>query len=494
MVTAPQPRTPTEHGEVGGARSRVSGAPELAGGWSIAAVVIVCVAGVTIAGASGLLSSASRIVVYLLANLILTIDVIDLVVRLWVQRLHGATSPGPSIDLGLTDISNAERAAALQPYAIIASVHDEADDLDRFLTTLISFKDRVWLIDDASGDGTLLRLRRAGWNCLAGTVNRNKPAALRHLLPTLPAEIQTIVVMDPDVNWAAPGPSQRAALERVISDLQRSGAAALTPRVTAAPGGWLVECQALEYELACGLGRRSLGEVCCNSGVSIYRRSALEYALAHHSLSIYAEDFENSLLLLAAGERIYYDDRMVIETRAKTTWGGLFSQRVGWAFGCGRVFVERLPQLLAVARRGPLAAYQYLIYLGFAAIVMLPLKLLSVAILTLSFAKGVDNLLLTDLIPSSPWSEPLLFALWYGKCALVLLLNCFFTLRRGERARHLLTLPVYPVYALLPYPAMAIGFANLVTLKALGWRLFADHYEPRPTLGRPVATTAAELR
>ncbi len=494
MATGPKSRPPTEQREAGGARSRVSATPDLAGGWTIAAVVMVCLAGVTVAGASGLLSSASRILIYLLANLILTIDVIDLLLRIWAQRAHGAASPGPSIDLGLEEISNAERAAALKPYAIIASVHDEADALDRFLATLASFKDRVWLIDDASGDGTLLRLRRAGWNCLAGTVNRNKPAALRHLLRTLPAEIETVVVMDPDVSFAASGPSQRSVLERVISDLQRSGAAALTPRVTAAPGGWLVEFQALEYELACGLGRRSLGELCCNSGVSIYRRSALEYALAHHSLSIYAEDFENSLLLLAAGERIYYDDRMVIETRAKTSWRGLFSQRVGWAFGCGRVFVERLPQLLAVARRSPFAAYQYLIYLGFAAIVMLPLKLLSVAILALSFAKAVDNLLLTELIPGGSWSEPLLFALWYSKCVLVLLLNCFFTLRRGERARHLLTLPMYPVYALLPYLAMAIGFANLVTLKALGWRLFTDHYEPRPSVGRPAATTAAELR
>ena len=39
--------------------------------------------------------------------------------------------------------------------------------------------------------------------------------------------------------------SERSTLERVISDLQRSGAAALTPRLQAARGGCLVECQAL---------------------------------------------------------------------------------------------------------------------------------------------------------------------------------------------------------------------------------------------------------
>jgi cellulose synthase/poly-beta-1,6-N-acetylglucosamine synthase-like glycosyltransferase len=443
------------------------------------AVLMVCAAGVTAAAASGILSSPSRVLIYLLANLILTVDVLDLLLRLWMQRQHSAQPLGPSLDLGLPDISNAERALTLQPYALIASVHDEADDIDRFIATLAPFKDRVWLIDDASHDTTLLRLRREDWNCLGGTVHRNKPGALRHLLQTLPPEIQTIVVMDPDVRWLHPPHLQRPALERVISDLQRSGAAALTPRVQAAPGGWLVECQAFEYELACGLGRKSLGDLCCNSGVSIYRRSALEYALARHSLSIYAEDFENSLLLLAAGERIYYDDRMIIETRAKGTWRSLLSQRVGWAFGCARVFLERMSSLLAVGRRSPLAAYQYVAYLGIGVIALLPLKLLSVAILALSFLKAVDDLLLTNLLPTSSWDEPLLFALWYGKSILILLLNCVAALPRGERLRHLRTLPVYALYALLSYIAMAIGFANMLTLKAFGRRLYVDHYEPR---------------
>jgi cellulose synthase/poly-beta-1,6-N-acetylglucosamine synthase-like glycosyltransferase len=485
-------RGPAGQRPAGRARKSVGGASDLTGAWTAAAVAGVCVAGVTVAAAIGLLSGAARIAVYLLANLILTVDVIDLLVRLWVQRLHGAQRPGPSIDLGLTEISNAERAATLQPYAVIASLHDEADGIDRFLATLSSFKNCVWLIDDASSDGTLLRLRRAGWNCVGGTVNRNKPGALKHLLHMLPPEIQTIVVLDPDVRWADPAVSQRALLERVISDLQRSGAAALTPRVQAAPGGLLVECQAFEYELACGLGRRSLGDLCCNSGVSVYRRSALEYALAHHSLSIYAEDFESSLLLLAAGERIYYDDRMVVETRAKTTCTSLLSQRVGWALGHARVLLERMPQLLAVARRGPLAAYQYLLYLGFAAVVLLPLRLLSVAILAASLLKGIDDLLLTGLLPSASWNEPLLFALWYCKCVLIMLITCCVTLPRGERARHLLILPAYPVYALLPYVAMAIGFANLLTLKTLGWRLFTDQYEPCPSAGSSAARRAAE--
>ena len=254
---------------------------------SAALVVLVLLGGLALAATGGILTTGSRVLLYLLANLVLAFDAVDLIVRLWVTKLNGVLgSQGPSTDLHLEEISNTERALALRPYAIVASLYNETDDLDQFLTTLAPFKDCVWLIDDASSDGTLAHLRRGGWNCLNGVSNRNKPGALRHLLNTLPPDIQTVVVMDPDVCWGASRPLQRATLDLVISDLQRSGAAAFTPRILAKRGNWLQECQALEYELACGLGRKSLRDFCCNSGVSAYRRSALEQALSRHILSI----------------------------------------------------------------------------------------------------------------------------------------------------------------------------------------------------------------
>jgi Glycosyl transferase family group 2 len=453
---------------------------------AIVAVMLVCIAGLAAAAASGLLASGSRIALYVLANLILAFDVVDLVVRLWLKRLHGAAPCGPSVDLGLPEISNAERVAALSPYAVIASLHDEAGELDRFLKVLLPFKDVTWLIDDASGDTTLLRLRREDWNCVAGAINRKKPGALLQLLRTLPSEIQTVVVMDPDVRWTAPPGTERSTLERVISDLQRSGAAGCTPRIQASGGGWLEECQGLEYELACGLGRKSLRDLTCNSGVSVYRRSALEQALARHSLSVYAEDFENSLLLLAAGERIYYDDRLVVETRAKRTWNSLFSQRVGWAFGCARAVTERMPLFMGIARRSPLGAYQYVFYLGINGMLLLPLKLASIAVLAMSLLKGIDELLMTHWMTSRSWDEPLLFGLWYVKSIAILLLACLAALPRGERLRHLGTLPFYGVYALLQYLPTTIGYLNLAALRVLGRRLYADHYDAGPVLPRVI--------
>ncbi len=454
---------------------------------TLATVILVAIAGWAVAAASGILTSGSRILIYLLANLVLTFDAIDLIVRVWLRQLDAAAERGPSIDLGLPEISRAERNWSLKPYAIIASVHNEADDIDVFLGTLLPFKDVTWLIDDASDDTTLLRLRSDGWRCVAGTINRKKPAALLHLLGTLPREVQTIVIMDPDVRWVTAPGAERATLERVISDLQRSGTAALTPRVLVRRGGWLVECQALEYELACGLGRRSLRDLCCNSGVSIYRRSALESALQRHSLSVYAEDLENSLLLLAGGDRIYYDDRMVVETRAKDTWRSLFSQRVGWAFGCARLLAKRAPLFAAIARRSPLGAYQYMFYLVINGIVLLPMKLVSICILLMSLLRSIDDLLLTHLIPAAAWNEPLLFGLWYVKSLLVLLVAILVALPAGERARHIASLPFYGFYALLQYAPMTVGYLNLLTLRLFGFRLYADHYAAEAMLdGAPV--------
>lgn len=443
----------------------------------VAVLVLASLAGWTIAGASGLLADASRIVIYAVANLVIGFDSIDLILRMWFRRLHGAAERGPSFDLALPEISQAERRVSLLPYAIVASLHNEAEDIDRFLTTLEPFKKRVWLMDDASSDTTLLQLRRAGWKCIADGRNRNKPGALKELLARLPQEIQTVVVLDPDIRWSLPAGSELAVLEEVISDLQRSGAAALTPRVRATRGGWLSECQALEYELSCGIGRKSLRDLACNSGVSVYRRSALENALARHSLSIYAEDFENSVLLLSAGERIYYDDRLTIETTPKPTWRGLFSQRVGWSFGCAKVFAERLPQLRAIARRSPLGAYQYLCYLGLNGIVLLPLKLISIAILATSFLRAVDDLFLLNLVPARHWNEPLLFVLWYVKSLLVLGCACWVAIPRGERARQFATLPFYGFYALLQYVPVTVGYINFLTVRYLGVRLYQDHYQ-----------------
>ena len=75
--------------------------------------------------------------------------------------------------------------------------------------------------------------------------------------------------------------------------------------------------------------------------MAVYRADALRYVLEQHSLSVYAEDLENALILLANNESIYYDGRLVVETDAVPTVRRLFSQRVGWHFGLMRVYASR---------------------------------------------------------------------------------------------------------------------------------------------------------
>ena len=459
-----------------------------------AVLVLAIIAGWSVAGAAGALATGSRILVYFLVNLVLTFDVIDLIARIWVTKQHGAAARGPSVDLCLPEVSKAERRMMLSPYAVIVAVHDAADEVDRIIANWMPLKDFVWLIDDASNDDTLQRLRKQGWNCIDGGVNRKKPGALYHLLKTLPTEIETVFVLDPDVKWSAAESAQRETIEEVISDFQRSGAAAVSPRIIARRSGWLAECQALEYELACELGRRSLGDLCTNSGASIYRRSALQLTLTRHTLSVYAEDLENSLLLLAAGERIYYDSRLVLSTEPKRTWRSWFSQRSGWSFGWAKVFIERLSLFMAIARRGPVGAYQYVFYFGINGIGMLPLKLASVAILGMSFLNGMGDLLGLNIVPDRPWNQPILFALWYLKTAVVLSVSCIVALPRGERRRHLATVPFYGFYAILQFVPITVGFLNVLTLRLFGHRIYADHYDPNPILFRTTAADTAPAR
>src|SRR3979490_3578094 len=167
------------------------------------------------------------------------------------------------------------------------------------------------------------------------------------------------MVIDPDVRICGRHAGSTVELERIIADLQLSGAAAACPPVAIERDGLPPRFQALEYPLAFVVGPRSLAAFGVTSGVSIYRRDALEHALNQHSLSIYAEDLENAVILLRDGERIYYDGRLVVSTRGPGTMRHWFSQRVGWYYGLLRVYTLRFHELWRIGRRGPFVNEQF---------------------------------------------------------------------------------------------------------------------------------------
>ncbi len=407
--------------------------------------------------------------IYALASFIFCVDLIDALAR-W--RL---AQNAPTVD-GSFRGSIAVAVLPLRPYALVLSVHNMTRSVNEFTRALAAYRDRTWIVDDGSTDGTPVRLRAAGWRCLESEINRKKPAALKALLRHLPADIETVMVLDPDTKIRG----TRAEFEAVVRDFQRSGAAAACPRVHVRPDGPLVTAQELEYALAFCLGRKSLGDTSVTAGVAVYRRAALEHALAHHTLSVYAEDLENALLLLGAGEHIYYEERLNVETDGKRTLPDWFSQRVGWYFGLVRAWVKRWRDIRFIAGRSPIAFYQYVIYSGGLTIFALPVKLLCLSLLTASLLRGLDELLGLGIVPDVPATHPLLFATVFVKHMLLMSIMICCALPARERLKSLATVPFYFFYGLLQLVPVAVGYINWLSCRLGGRRLYADHYDSAP--------------
>jgi cellulose synthase/poly-beta-1,6-N-acetylglucosamine synthase-like glycosyltransferase len=446
----------------------------------VAAPLAVCalLAGWIGLSAANAQAASFSLLLYGLANLIVYTDALDFALRLYMKRRHTATARGTgrerevSIDLATT------LAGPAPQYAIIASVFNLEEHIEEFFAAYGAYRERMWLISDGSTDHTVMRLRQAGWRCFDDGVNRRKPAALRRLLETLPEYIETVLVVDPDIRILGPDAGSEIDLDQFVRDFQRSGAAAVCPRVMIEPDGFLARFQAFEYALAFRVGRQSLADYSITSGVSLYRRDALERALGEHSLSVYAEDFENAVILLDRGERIYYDGRLVVGTEGPGAFHRWFSQRVGWYHGLLRVYVERFGAIWRIARRTPFSLYHYELYIGGLTIALHLLKVLSAALLLASFIGGFGNLFLLRLLPAEPWANPTYFMSAVGSYLLLGVVVLFIAVPRAERAYAAPIVPLYLLYALVHIVPMSVGYANWIAVKLTGRRRYRDHYEP----------------
>jgi cellulose synthase/poly-beta-1,6-N-acetylglucosamine synthase-like glycosyltransferase len=429
---------------------------------------------------------ALNLVGYLLASLVVFVDLLDLVVRAFVRR-RGALGrePSTSVPLAAGEFTPYQMRVHLQPYALLVSLHDAEDEVDDFLEALAPHRDRLWVIDDASTDGTWFRLERSGVRCFRAPTNLKKPAAIKELLGRLPPEIATVVVLDPDVRFLHGNRRGISDLERVLFEFQQSGMAATSPRVVVREDGWLARLQQFEYGLACRVGRMSLADHGVTSGVAIYRRDALETALREHTLSVYAEDLRNALILLGRGERVYYDDRLVAVTEGKRTWRAWFSQRVGWSYGFVRVYLENFRDVRRGSRGGFFFKYQYLVYMGLFALALHPLRVLSLLLLALSMVNGVDGLLGLNWVPDTPLTDPAYFLLAYVKYAgFALLASSVLAADLQEWVALLPTVPIYFFYGLTQILPATLGYSNWLSLRLLGTRVYRDHYQDEESLRR----------
>jgi len=432
------------------------------------------------------------IVIFGLANLIVYTDALDFVLRLYVHRRHTATAREGddtrdlSINIAAAFPQGARRVVPTAPYAIIASVFNLEDDVEAFIEAFAPYRERVWLVSDGSTDNTVMRLRRAGWRCLDAPINRRKPAALRSLLETLPGAIATVMVIDPDIRIRGRNGGSTIDVERFISDFQLSGAAAACPRIMIEPDGYLARFQAFEYALAFRVGRASLADFSITSGVSLYRRDALVLALQAHSLSVYAEDFENAMILLGHGERIYYDGRLVVSTEGPGSLSRWFSQRVGWYHGLLKVYTERFGLVWRVSRRTPFALYHFIIYIGVLSLGLHLVKMLSAVLLIASFARGLDRLVLDNWVSAGALTNPVYFTAAIGSYLALGVIALFTRVPKAERAYIAPIVPIYLFYAIAHIAPMSVGFANFISFRLWGRRLYHDHYEPRPRGADPI--------
>ncbi|HEX9405100.1 MAG TPA: glycosyltransferase family 2 protein [Steroidobacteraceae bacterium] len=445
----------------------------LLAGW-----IALCVANAQAAGFS--------ILVMAVANLIVYTDALDFALRLYMRRRHTVAPGGVpegnrngnlSVNLAAILPPDGRRAVPALPFAIIASVFNLEDRLEEFMEAFGPYRHRVWLISDGSTDNTVLRLRQAGWRCFDDGVNRRKPGALRRLLEHLPAHIETVMVIDPDIRIRGLNDGSTIDMDEFISDFQQSGAAAACPRIMIEPDGFLARFQAFEYALAFRVGRESLADFSITSGVSFYRRSALARALSEHSLSVYAEDFENALILLSHGERIYYDGRLVVSTEGPGTLQHWFSQRVGWYHGLVKVYVERFSEVLRIGLRSPFAAYHYLVYIGGLSLAIHLIKIVSAVLLLLSFLGGMGALLLDDFVPQGTLGNPEYFTAAIGSYLALGVIALFTCVPKAERAYTAPIVPLYLCYAVTHIVPMTVGFGNFFALRLFGRRIYQDHYE-----------------
>jgi cellulose synthase/poly-beta-1,6-N-acetylglucosamine synthase-like glycosyltransferase len=426
-----------------------------------------------------------EVLIWVAVSLLVFLDLLDIVVRLQVSRVT-ASVDGTSIPLDIGTFTPRQMKLHLQPWALIVSVHNLEDELDAFLESMAPYREHLWVIDDASTDSTFLRLRQAGIHCIRGTVNRKKPGALKELLRHLPANLATIGILDPDVHIRNGSTGELSDLERALFVFQRSGCAAMCPRIEVRQDGWLARLQGLEYALTFAVGRKSLADRSITSGVAFYRRDALEHVFERHKLSVYAEDLRNALLLLGHGEQIYYDERLCVDTVGKRTAHAWFSQRVGWFFGLMRVYQDSFGDIRRISGRHPFFVYHYIFYMGVCAMALHPLKLVALALSIAGVANGLDDLLGLGLIPNTAWTDPVYFVLAYVKYTLLTAGLLAFVVR-SER-RHLIgSVPLFYLYQLLHIVPVTVGYANWLGLRYFGRRVYRDHFQDEQSL-------AAEFR
>jgi hypothetical protein len=119
--------------------------------------------------------------------------------------------------------------------------------------------------------------------------------------------------------------------------------------------------------------------------------------------------------------------------------------------------------------------------MGICALGLHPLKLLALALSILGVANGLDDLLALDVIPNYAWNDPGYFLLAYVKYTL--LTGALLALAVKGSRRHLIaSVPLFYLYQLVHIVPVTIGYANWLSLRYLGRRVYRDHFQDEESL------------
>lgn len=408
-------------------------------------------------------------------------DLIDLLVKVLLRRKVSHIEQNKHASPASVKMENGKAVRYSKPYKVLVSVRNIEGEFDVFKQNLGYFGyENMLVIDDLSTDHTVALLQKEHIPFITNELNLQKPASISRGLKHLPPEVQTVVVIDPDARLLNLNPAEFqktvSDFNEVLADFENSEYDACAVRVLVECGSFIEKLQNFEYKITMGVSKKSLRHFAALSGaIAFYKRDCLEAVLEEHSKSVYGEDYETSLRLHSVCGKAYYDGRLTVLTRQRTTLKELTKQRMGWDLSLLKNHVQLFKKLNKMPRSF-LYFYQYVLYNTVYLILFHPVRILSGLIVCFSFINLLDNVSGLHMMPEHVLNSTYLFAAFYCFSLLYAGLALLASERRRRR-RYILLMFVYPFYGLyLAVVPKTLGYLNYLSLVIFRRKIIEDGY------------------
>ena len=197
-------------------------------------------------------------------------------------------------------------------------------------------------------------------------------------------------------------------------------------------------------------------------------------------ISVYAEDFENAVILLSRGERIYYDGRLVVSTEGPgvaaplvLAAGRLVSRPAQGVLGALRQDLAHQP----AHRRSPCITSSSTWAACRSACISL--KMVSAVLLVVSFAERLRSAVPgVSAAAKAPCSIPVISSRPSAAISRSASSRCSPSCRRPSARTSRRSCRCISSMRIAHIVPMTVGFMNWIALQLWGRRVYRDHYEP----------------